>query len=106
MLAGDVGGLLEESGLVDGGEAEAGGDEEADEELLVLGADAVGEDAEGGGEERGDDEDLGVRGEGPGPLDGAGGEGGAEGGEAAPRAVPGVFPAGVVGVGGEVLWGG
>ena len=61
-------------------EAEARGDEEADEQFVVLGADAVGEDGEAEGEGGDDDQDFGVGGELARGGGGAGGEGGLDDG--------------------------
>ena len=86
------------------GEAEAGGDEEADEEFVVFGADAVGEDDQAEGECRDDDQDLGVRGELAGRGGGAGGEGRLDDGAVVPCLVAELLPGGVFGVEGVGRW--
>ncbi|MGX1121262.1 hypothetical protein RKD37_006625 [Streptomyces ambofaciens] len=95
---GDLGGAADQPGPVQRREAEAGDDQEADEQLVVLGADAVGEDQQGQREDGDDDEDLGVGGQcaqGPGLL---GGEGRADGLPVLGAGVLELVPAGVVGV--------
>lgn len=80
------------------------GDEEAEEQLVVLGADTVGEDAEGCREDARDDQDLegGVhRGHSAGGA--GGGEDGLEGGPVVVGAVLELVPGGVLGVHGQHL---
>lgn len=94
---GDLGDVDDQPGPVEGGEAETGDDQEADEQLVVLGADAVGEDQQGHGEGRDDDEDLDVGGRTQGRRL-FGGEGRPDGLPVLRAGVLELVPAGVVGV--------
>lgn len=96
MAGRDLAGLGDEAGLVECGEAEGGGDQEADEEFVVLGADAVGEDGEAEAEDGDDDQDLDVGGQGAEGAGGAAGEGCLGGVPSGAEAVADEVPAGVV----------
>lgn len=99
LVAGaDLGGVGDEAGAVQRAEAEAGGDQEADEQLVVLGADAVGEDDQGDRQDGHDDQDLDVGRQGAHGARGPGGEGRPQHRHGVRGVVPELLPAARLGV--------